>query len=30
MYLTLQKGDGIAGVDYLKVKNDVTHCKCKV
>ena len=25
--LTSQKGDIIAGVDYLKVRNDVIHCK---
>ena len=25
--LTSQKGDSIAGGDYLKVKNDVIHCK---
>ena len=25
--LTLQKGDSIAGINYLKVKNDVIHCK---
>ena len=27
IFLTLQKGDGIANLDYLKVKNDVTHWK---
>ena len=25
--LTSQKGDSVAGVDYLKVRNDVIHCK---
>ena len=25
--LSSQKGDSIAGVNYLKVKNDVVHCK---
>ena len=25
--LTSQKGDIIAGVDYLKVRNEVVHCK---
>ena len=25
--LTSQKGDSIGGVDYLKMKNDVIHCK---
>ena len=25
IFLTLQIGDGIAGLDYLKVKNDVTQ-----
>ena len=27
MFLTLQKGDGIVGLHYLKVENDVTHSK---
>ena len=27
LFLALQKGNGIAGVDYLKVKNDVTYWK---
>ena len=26
-FLSSQKGDGIARVNYLKVKNDVTHWK---
>ena len=25
IFLRLQKGDGVANLDYLKVKNDVTH-----
>ena len=25
--LTSQKGDSVAGVDHLKVRNDVIHCK---
>ena len=28
--LTSQKGDSVAGVDYLKVKNDVIHCKTMI